>query len=157
MNNTHKIEKFLQKELASGLNDICIIDYGNGTFELFNQYTVKKDALGLYTVNHILIFVEQKFSSLKNAFTWCIFHKNKRFTDSKRIEELDMQLNSIAVRMFQQKKLLGKSKDLEHKLIYTAKLHEEKIKKNRMLKELSQYINISKQWQTKKFLDKMPK
>lgn len=157
MNNQTKIEKFLQKELNSDLKDICIVEYANGAFELFNEYLIKRDDNGVYQVNLLLLFEKHIFSSLKNAVTWCIFHKYKRYYNTKRIEELDLKLSSINISMTQQKKILSKIKDLDHRLIYIAKLHESRIKRNSMLKELTSYINISKKWQTKKFLDKIPK
>lgn len=157
MNNEIKIENFLKKEFNSNIKDVCIIQSEDGNFELFNEYVVKKTTNGLYNVNPIYVMGNYQFTSLKNAFTWCIFHKYRRFKDSKRIEELDLLLNSVHITMLQQKKLLLKSKDLESKLIYTAKIHEQKIKKNIMLKELTNYINISKHLQTKRFLNKLPK
>lgn len=157
MNNQLKIENFLKKEFNSNLKDICIIQSEDGSFELFNEYVIRKQTNGLYNVSPLYIISSHQFTSLKNAFTWCIFHKYKRFKDTKRIEELDLLLSSVNVTLFQQKKLLLKSKDLENKLIYNAKIHEEKIKKNIMLKELTNYINISKHLQTRKFLDKLPK
>lgn len=155
--NNLKIENFLKKQVNTDLKDIFIIDDGNGNFELFNEYLISKQSNGTYKVTHNIIDSNCELSSLKNAFTWCIFHKNKMFFDTKKIEELDLLLASINLRLIQQQKILSKIANLTDKLIYTAKIHENKVKKIRMLKELNSYINTSKYWQKRKFAEKLPK
>lgn len=157
MKDLTKVEKFLEKEFKSKITDVCIVQTKNGTFELFNEYFIDKKPNGIYTVRAALYFGDHEFTSVKNAFSWCIFHKQKRYNLTKRIEELDLLLSSIDTVMIQQRKLLKNAKGLENKLIFTAKLHENKVKKHTMQKELLKYINISKKWQIKKFLNKLPK
>lgn len=157
MRDLYKIEKFLEKEFKSKITDVCIVENSSGNFELFNEYFVGKKLDGIYTVKSNVYTGHYDFTSLRNAFSWCIFHKQKRFNITKRIEELDLLLNSVDIVMIQQRKLLKNAKSLENKLIFTAKLHENKVKKHTMQKELLKYINISKKWQIKKFLNKLPK
>lgn len=155
--NTRKIEKFFIKELSSDLKEVFIIKDQNGSYELFNRYRIEPQENGLFKVIPYILTEEVIFSSLKNAFVWCVFNKNKKFTENKRIHKLDHLLNSIEISMTQQRKLLAKTKDPDLKSIYMAKLHESKIKKNIMIKELTTYINMSKHWQYSKFLQNQAK
>jgi hypothetical protein len=157
MKDQSKIEKFFVKELATELSEVFIVDYDDGSYELFNRYKVEPLATGLFKVAHFTVSEEHVFSSKKNAFTWCIFDKYKKIKESNRIEELDLLLSGLEVSMAQQKKLLAKAKDNETKLIYLAKLQEAKRKKNIMVKEINSYINISRHWQSSKFTNKQPK
>jgi hypothetical protein len=52
------------------------------------------------------------------------------------------------------KHLISRSKDLENKLIYIAKMSEEQAKKKHMVEEMSSFITESKTWQTRKFATK---
>jgi hypothetical protein len=52
-------------------------------------------------------------------------------------------------------KIFKNSKNSEDKLIFLAKLNEDKLKKKTVTDELYGYINDSKQWQTKRF-DRKP-
>lgn len=157
MISEHKIEKFLAKELSSSLKEVFIIQDNVGNYELFNKYKIEPQNNGLYKVIPYTYTEERIFSSLKNAFTWCIFNKLNKFTESKRIEKLDHMLDALEITIQQQKKLLAKYKDPDIKSIYRAKLHESKVRKNIMLKEIKTYINISRHWQYKKFLEKQPR
>jgi hypothetical protein len=50
--------------------------------------------------------------------------------------------------------LLKKSNELDKKMIYIAKLNEERLKRKSMTTEMHSYITESKYWQTKKFAPK---
>jgi|688.fasta_scaffold777663_1 hypothetical protein len=157
MRDQNKVEKFFVKELASELSEVFIVDYDDGSYELFNKYRVEPQTTGLFKVVHFTVTEEHMFSSKKHAFTWCIFDKYKKIKESNRIEELDLLLSGLEVSMAQQKKLLAKAKDNDTKLIYLAKLQEAKRKRNAMIKEINSYINISRHWQSSKFTNKQPK
>lgn len=157
MKNQSKIEKFFVKELSSELSEVFIVDYDDGSYELFNKYRIEPLDNGLFKVVYFTASGEHIFSSKKHAFTWCIFDKYKKIRESNRIEELDLLLSGLEVSMAQQKKLLARAKDNETKLIYLVKLQEARRKKNAMTKEINSYINISKHWQTNKFTNKQPK
>lgn len=157
MNNIQQIEKFFIKELSSNLKEVFIVKDPDGSYELFNRYKIQPQENGLFKIIPYSFTEEVTFSSLKNAFVWCIFNKNNRFTETKRIHKLDHLLNSIEISMSQQRKLLTKTKDPELKSIYMAKLHESRVKKSSMINELTTYINISKHLQYRKFLAKQAK
>ena len=50
--------------------------------------------------------------------------------------------------MLVHQRLVKKSKKLEEKLIYLAKLGEEKMEKKQIIDELDSYVTSSKIWQT---------
>ncbi len=146
------------RELKNKIRDLLILRNEDGTYHLFGTYVIepKND---LYKVvvndenNNILIF-----SSLKHAVTWCVFDKNNKYKEVKRIAELDSLLGSLDVSIAQYKKLVkDKQKLPEDRYIYMAKLNEDKLKKQAALREINNYINLSKHWQTKKFAEHQDK
>ena len=74
--------------------------------------------------------------------------------DSKRIFELDKKIAGIETDIVLHQKMIKKSKTNEAKLIYLAKLGEEKLNLRRFTEELTDYINDSKSWHTKRFTTK---
>lgn len=157
MNNDQKLEKFFKKELNSNLQEVFITRDFFGNFELFNKFKIETQSNGLFKVIPYNYTEERVFSTLKNAFAWCVFRKLNRLNETNRIEQLDHMLDSLETIITQQKRVMSKSKDIESKYIYMAKLNEAKLKKNAMLKELKSYINISRQYQVRKFLQNQPK
>jgi hypothetical protein len=150
--------KMNNKELKSKIRDLLIIRDDDGSYHLFGTYTITSNN-GYYTVTyedevqniHI-------FSSLKHAVTWCVFDKNNKYKEVKRIIDLDSTLSSLDVSIAQHKKMVKDvSKDVADRYIYMAKLNEEKLKKQAALNELNTYINISKHLQTKKFAENQAK
>lgn len=140
------------KELNSKINDLLIIRENDGSYFLFGKYKIVVDNVG----NHRLLDYRDdelihNFINLKNAFTYCVFEKNKKHKCLPRIIELDSLLGSLEVMIAQHEKLLKKSDDTEKKSIYLAKLYEEKLKQRQMTKEINGYIQTSKHWQTKKY------
>lgn len=157
MTKKQKLEKFFTKQLASDLKEVLIVQDDTGCYELFGKYIIEPQPNGLFRIIHLNYTEEHVFSSLKNAFTWCIFNKNRKLRESKRIKELDFLLDSVNTSLYQQSRLYLKAKTTESKSIYLAKMHENKVKKNIMLKEISGFINISRHWQQKQFKNKEPK
>jgi sulfur carrier protein ThiS len=88
---------------------------------------------------------------LKNAVAWCTFEKRNKFYQSTRIEQLDTAIGSINVSINIHQTLIKKSKELDKKMIYIAKLNEERLRRKSMATEMNSYIVESKYWQTKKF------
>lgn len=155
----YKMEKVsIKKDLAEKLRDVLIIKNDDGTYNLFAKYTIK-NMNGNYKV-YVDDFEDSKtceFSSLKNAVTWCVFDKNNKFKDVRRIAELDEQLASITYNILQHTRLCSVAKTDEDKSIYMAKLIEEKRKKKRLFDEMQDYITISKHWQSKKYAENQVK
>jgi hypothetical protein len=138
------------KDLKLKIKDLLVLKNEDGTYDLFGSYHIIQQ-----DINNYVVFTQEDkfyFSSLKNAVTWCVFDKNKKYKEVKRIAELDNLLGSLDVSILQHKKLVNKT-DTEDKYIYLAKLNEDKLKKKAAISELSEYINLSKHWQTKKFTE----
>lgn len=139
------------KDIANKIKDLLIIREDDGSYNLFGKYKVKPESNGyLVYLNEEPIY---NFSSLKHAVTWCIFEKNQKHKEIKRIVELDSFIGSLDVAIAQHKKLLEKTVDKETKSIYMAKLIEEKRKKSLLTKEILDYVTLSKHWQNKKFAE----
>jgi hypothetical protein len=62
-----------------------------------------------------------------------------------------MHLSSIEVHISIHSKMFKKAKKTEDKLIYLAKLNEDKYQKRSMSEELSNYIRNSYTWQQQRF------
>lgn len=148
-NSLKKIEKFINKELNVTLADAAIFKHDENTYELFNKYTICKisEYKYLVTTPH-----EQKsFTFLKNAVMWCTFKHRSKFHQMSRIEEIDTILSGIDMMILQHQKLASSTNNVSDKLIYLAKLNEDKLKKQSITHELKQYMLDSKFWQLKKF------
>jgi len=125
----------------------------DGSYHLFGQYLITKDSCQLYVVRYLkdLDLVPVKFSQLKYAVTWCVFHKNKKYKDLSKIAELDEVLDSLQAIIQHHKQLV--ERNTENKLIYLAKLSENKIKRKQAQKTMDNYVSYSKSWQDKTFKD----
>ena len=148
-----KVSEFLSKEFQNKVRGIAIFQHEDGTYEFFNKYYIKEDSTG-YQVSFKYSSTVKLFNSLKNAVTWCIFENRNKFGKAQRIEHIDKMISSTELNIQIHKRLIQKSKALESKLIYIAKLNEDQIKRKSYIKEMSDYINESKQWQTQKFATK---
>jgi hypothetical protein len=140
------------RELANKIKDLLIVREDDGSYNLFGKYKVREENNGFtITVDNELI--TYSFSSLKTAVTWCVFDKNKKYKEVKRLVELDLALGSLDVTIAQHRRLLNKSSDSIDKQIFMAKLIEEKRKKQEYYREIQNYITTSKYMQNKKFAE----
>lgn len=148
-NSLKKIENFINKELNVTLADAAIFKHDENTYELFNKYTINR--ISDYKFLVVTPYEQKTFTFLKNAVMWCTFKHRDKFYEMLRIEELDRLLSGIDMMIEQHKKLSYTTKDIEGKLIYLAKLNEDRLKKQSIMYELKQYILDAKFWQLKKF------
>lgn len=148
-----KFSKSLRTEDMIALRDTLIYQDADGTYNLYDSYTIRKKE-GYCEVDSTTLSKPLNFNNVKNAVTWCNFDKRNRISDSKRIIELDARLSGIETDIQLQQKLAKTAKDVESKLIHLAKLGEFKLKKVAMVKELTSYIDNSTHWQLGKFAKK---
>lgn len=141
-----------KQDLVKRINDLLIIRQGD-SYHLFGQYIITREN-DLYLVSCLRNndINNLKFSQLKHAVTWCVFHKNNKFKDLLKITELDEKLDGLQATINNLKRLVDKA-DVEKKHIYLAKLSEDKIKKQAAQKAMSFFIDTSKYWQNKSFKD----
>lgn len=152
-----KFSKIFPKDLTSKLKELVISRSKDGSYNLFNKYDITISSDGLY---HVTVLDSEiptpAFSVLKHAVTWCTLEQRKKYKETKRIQELDIQLASEDVEIALLKKRILASTDPNVKSIFYAKYYEHKIKKRNMLKEIEEYVAESKYWQSKKFKESDP-
>ena len=150
-----KIDRKLDNMIATSefakLQDVVIFKDVDGTYNLFNKYHItKKD------MNDIVVSLNNgdninSFFSMKNAVCWCVLDKIGKYNLANRVIQLDMSLSSVEVHISIHSRMFKKSKKTEDKLIYLAKLNEDKFQKKAMSEELQKYIAHSYVWQQKRF------
>ena len=145
-----KLTKTIPEAEMKKLSELSIIQGPDGSYFLFSKYSIKKNN-GYYVVELDSIAGTKSFNVLKNAVAWCTYDKRNSIYESKRIYDLDNKLSSIDAAILVHQRLAKKAKKLEEKLIYLAKLGEEKMEKKQILEELENYVASSKIWQNKQF------
>ena len=149
-----KLDKMISNSEFAKLQDVVIFKDTDGTFNLFNKYHIKKK-----DVNDIVVSLNNgddvnSFFNMKNAVCWCVLDKIGKYHLADRVINLDMHLSSLEVHISIHSKLFKKAKKTEDKLIYLAKLNQDKLQKSAMSEELSKYIQDSYIWQQKRFSSK---
>jgi hypothetical protein len=146
-----KLDKMISNTEFAKLQDVVIFKDTDGTYNLFNKYHIKKK-----DTNDIVVSLNNgddvnSFFSMKNAVCWCVMDKIGKYQLANRVIDLDMHLSSVEVHISIHSKLFKKAKKTEDKLIYLAKLNEDKFQKKSMSEELNKYIVNSYAWQQKRF------
>lgn len=142
--------------LKKKIKELFIVREDNGSYNLFGKYSIVKDKCDNYRISIFDEDIGLRFSSLKNAVTYCVFDKSNNQKDGKRVFDLDELVSSLDFSIAQTTKLYNKA-DNDRKSILGAKIVEAKFKKKQALKEIENYINLSKIWQIKKFEENQQK
>jgi len=150
-NTAKQLEKLMQTEILGELEDVIIFQNLDGSYELFNTYTISKNKQNEYIVTMHTTHTECSFYSLKHAVAWCTFDKRNMIYQSTRILQLDNLLAGLEVDISLHSKIFKNTKNSDDKLIFLAKLNEDRMKKKQFTDEIYTYINDSKKWQTKRF------
>jgi hypothetical protein len=151
-NNPEKqLEKLMKSDFLEGLEDVIIFQNPDGSYELFNTYYINKTVKNEYVVTMSTTFTTHSFNELKHAVAWCTFDKRNMLYQADRILKLDNLLAGLEVDISLHTKIFKNTKNSDDKLIFLAKLSEDKLKKKVITDELYMYINDSKRWQTKRF------
>lgn len=150
-----QLEKLMKTEILGDLEDVVIFQNTDGSYELFNTYIIKKNKQNEYVVRMHTTHTICHFNSLKHAVAWCTFDKRNMLYQATRILQLDNLLAGLEVDISLHTKIFKNSKNSDDKLIFLAKLNEDKTKKRLFTDEIYRYINDSKKWQTKRF-DRKP-
>lgn len=149
-----QVDKLLSAGEVQSLQDIVIFQEADGTYSLFNKYTITKAPDGGFDVTIYMSDQKANFNSLKNATTWCIFDKRGKYTDANRIASLDFGLGAVNVDIQIHQRMMQNATSVDNQLIYIAKLNEDRVKKTRMSVELTGYVNESVHWQNTRFTQK---
>jgi hypothetical protein len=146
-----KLDKMISNSEFAKLQDVVIFKDTDGTFNLFNKYHIKKKDATDIVVSLNNGDDVNSFFNMKNAVCWCVLDKIGKYQLADRVIDLDMHLSSVEVHISIHSRLFKKSKKTEDKLIYLAKLNQDKLQKTAMSEELSKYIQDSYNWQQKRF------
>ena len=146
-----KLQKMIPVAEFNSLQDLVIYQESDGSYQLFNQYVIRKQSPSEFVVTTNFFDDTRVFNALRNATAWCIFDKRDKFYETRRILELDNKLGGIEVDIIIHQKLFTKAKTAEDQLIYIAKLNEDRIKKQMFTEELDGYVAESKSWQSRRF------
>ena len=149
--NFDKIEKIITGPAMASLQDLIIYQDTDGSYQLFNKYSIYKLSPAEYEVTSNTSDTKHVFNSLKNATAWCIFDKRDKFYETRRILELDNRLGGLDVDIQVHLNLYRKAKTADEQLIHIAKLKVDRIRKQMMTEELDSYTSDSKNWQYKRF------
>ena len=146
-----KLDNMITTSEFAKLQDVVIFQDTDGTYNLFNKYHIRKKDVNNITVSLNNGDDVNSFFSMKNAVCWCVLDKIGKYQLANRVIDLDMHLSSVEVHISIHSKLFKKAKKTEDKLIYLAKLNEDKFQKKSMSEELNKYIVNSYAWQQKRF------
>ena len=146
-----KLDNMITTSEFAKLQDVVIFQDTDGTYSLFNKYHIRKKDVNNITVSLNNGDDVNSFFSMKNAVCWCVLDKIGKYQLANRVIDLDMHLSSLEVHISIHSKLFKKAKKTEDKLIYLAKLNQDKLQKSAMSEELSKYIQDSYIWQQKRF------
>ena len=145
-----RITKAIPKKVIADLQDLSIISNGPGSYCLYNKYYINKQGQ-TFVVTLETSSTEMTFNTLKSAATWCSYDKRNMIVAANRISVLDFRMSSIDADILLHSQLLKRAKNEDGKLIYAAKLTEEKLKKKQIANELNKYIEESVSWQNKRW------
>jgi hypothetical protein len=145
----HKLEKTVSKMDLNKLSELSIMQGPDGSYFLFNKYTIRKNN-DCFIVIKDSIAGNKSFNILKNAVAWCTFDQQNSLYESNRILTLDNNLASVDSEIQIHQHLAKRAKNLEEKLIYLAKMGEEKMERKHITEELAGYVTSSRIWQNKR-------
>jgi len=144
-----KVNKFLTNPALEDLSPFLIIDTAAG-YELFGEFTIAKEN-NMHVVTKHTTDLEVKFYSQRNAVVWTTLYFRDNIGDANRVRDLDKILEGTNVNIEVHQQLYLKTSDIDKKLIYFAKLQEDKLKKKQLVIELDRFALNSKRWQNSRF------
>ncbi len=146
-----KLDNLILTNEFSKLQDVVIFQDVDGTYKLFNKYSLKKSSTSDVVVSLIKGDDINSFFSIKNAVCWCVLDKLGKYNLANRVIDLDMSLSSVEVHISIHLNLFKKAKKTDDKLIFLAKLNEDKFRRSSMYQELESYVGQSDYWQQHQF------
>ncbi len=145
-----KLKKVIHEDTINNLADLSVFKDQDGSYHLFDKYVIRR-VNDEYEVTMYSVDTKKIFYTLKHAVAWCTYDKRNKIVDSNRIYDLDKIVAGLESTIQGHQKLIKSAKNMDDKLIYLAKLGEEKMKKRRIYDELGRYVAISKTWQNNRF------
>ena len=143
------LKRVVKDKQLENLEKYLVIDVKGG-YELYGEYFIEQDS-NTYTVSKKGTATVEKFNVLRHAVTWASMDKRGSYTDAARVILLDRLLEGATVDLQIHQNMYRKASDIEKKLIYSAKIQEDKLKKSQVTAELNTYITNAKNWQYRQF------
>lgn len=122
----------------------------NGGYELYGEYFIEQDG-SRYTISKKGTATVECFNTLRHAVAWASLDKRGSYPAANRLVLLDQLLEGASVDLQIHQNMYRKASDIEKKLIYSAKIQEDKLKKSQVSAELNTYITNAKNWQYRQF------
>jgi hypothetical protein len=145
-----KVEHFFNKKFVKDTIELSMIKNSDGTYSLFDKYQITLED-EKYKVDIMHVLDAKYFNTLKNAFTWIIFHKKNDFNKLNRIEYLDQKIEGVFFSIGYLKHMIEKTKNAENQVIYSAKLSQDQAVRKKLLSELNEFTEDAKFWHFKAF------
>lgn len=146
-----KFNRMISTKEIEDLQDISIFETTKDNYVVFKNYHVIKKSktdIEVHLTNGDLI---HSFASMRNAICWCIFDKRGKYVLANRIITLDRSISNEEVQINVHKNLFRKANKTDDKLIFLAKLNEDKFRRSSMYQELESYVGQSDYWQQHQF------
>lgn len=141
-----KIERVIPKDQIKSLQDIVVYQDENGIYQLFEQYSIEKVGAN-YIVSGKTLINDLSFSVLKYAVTWCTYDKRNKIVDANAILNLDHKISRLESDINIRQSMVKNAKTPDDKLIYIAKLGEDKLRRKQMVEQLDSFVRESRNWQ----------
>jgi len=143
------LKRVVKDKQLENLEKYLVIDV-NGGYELYGEYFITPEN-SRFTVTKRRTATVEQFNTLRHAVAWASLDKRGSYNDASRIILLDLLLESASVDLQIHQNMYRKASDIEKKLIYSAKIQEDKLKKSQVTAELNTYIANAKNWQYRQF------
>lgn len=146
-----RFNRMISTREIENLQDISIFETSKDNYVVFKNYYITKKSKTDIDVSLLNGDLIHSFSSMRNAICWCIFDKRGKYIEANRIITLDRSISNEEVQINVHKSLFKKAKNTDDKLIFLAKLNEDKFRRSSMYRELESYVGQSDFWQQNQF------
>jgi len=143
------LESLVTSSVYEKVKDSVITKEGD-SYKLFESYLIQKQDVE-FLIEKVNFHEKLLLSSLKNSVTWVVLDRMNDIMGAKQLVELDQRLTGLEINIKIYEKLLKKTKDINNKMLFQAKLTEEKRKKTRVVQDLGVLSEKSKKWQIRQF------
>lgn len=150
MTKESKIQHFMETYYKGMLADISMLKPSGDVYVIFGRYKITA-VNDKFIVTPISINSEHSFYDLRNAIAWCAHHIRGLCRECHDIEYLDAKLVSVVTEktLYITKESVPHSTDLQ--FIYEAKLANLEFKRVTITRNLTKYINRTKNWQKSQY------
>ena len=143
------VKKIFNRDEINHLAESLVIKSDVG-YELYNKYRITKSN-DRFRVQKFSYHTTKNFYSLRNAVIWTTLDKKNQILGAEDIIRLDMKLEGLDTNIQIYKHLCDKSKNYEAKIVYYAKLNEDKLKRKTIMEKIESYSQQVKIWQNKMY------